>query len=198
MSKSWLVLILPLALVACDPLQPPADFDQPDRIPSYETAVFFDSVNFGLSHGGGFAFSSDGKRLLVNSDRTGVFNAYALHLDDGHFEALIDSDDNAIFAVSWFPHDDRVLLTGDVGGNEHNSVFVVEPDGTLHDLLPPGEYEVAGQQSGLRFEALQADGKAFFLTSTERAPQLADLYRYDAETYEREMVFQNSRELPLV
>ena len=165
-------------------------------IPAYETAVFFDTVNYGLSHGGGHAFSADGTRLLVNSDQTGVFNAYALHLGDGRFEALSDSDDNAIFAVSWFPEDDRVLLTGDVGGNEHNSVFVVEPDGTLHDLLPPGDYEVAGQQSGLRFEAWAADDEHFFLTSTERDPQLADLYRYDAETYERERVFENSRELP--
>ncbi|MFU8878466.1 MAG: alpha/beta fold hydrolase [Wenzhouxiangellaceae bacterium] len=153
-------------------------------------------MTYGLSHGGGHAFSADGSRLLVNSDRTGVFNAWAVDLDSGEFEALSESANNAIFAVSWFPNDDRVLLTGDVGGNEHNSVFVRDPDGTLHDLLPPGDYEVAGQQSGLRFEAWQADGNAFFLTSTERDPQVADLYRYDAETYQREMVFQNSRELP--
>ncbi|MFU8831247.1 MAG: S9 family peptidase [Wenzhouxiangella sp.] len=196
MQKPWLVLMLPLALVACDSPQPAATTDQAERIPAYETAVFFDSVNFGLGHGGGFAFSPDGQRLLINSDRTGVFNSYALHLEEGRFEALSHSDDNAIFAVSWFPQDDRVLLTGDVGGNEHNSVFVVEPDGTLHDLQPAGDHEVAGQQSGLRFEAWQADGTAFFLTSTERDPQLADLYRYDAETYQRELVFQNTRELP--
>jgi len=194
------VAVFAVLLAACgdrEQAEPaPVDAGEDERPAVYDAQVFFETVTYGLSHGGGHAFSADGSRLLVNSDRTGVFNAWTVDLDSGEFEALSDSANNAIFAVSWFPNDDRVLLTGDVGGNEHNSVFVRDPDGTLHDLLPPGDYEVAGQQSGLRFEAWQADGNAFFLTSTERDPQVADLYRYDAETYQREMVFQNSRELP--
>lgn len=201
MTKQWIWPALALiALAACaeDEREPAVDAEPGDGndVVAYDTEVFFDTITYGLSHGGGHAFSADGTRLLIHSDQTGVFNAYALHLDDGRTEPLSDSANNAVFGVSWFPDDDRVLLTGDVGGDEHNSVFVREPDGTLHDLLPEGDYEVAGQQSGLRFEAWQADGEAFFLSSTERDPQLADLYRYDAETYEREMVFENSRDLP--
>lgn len=162
----------------------------------YDADVFFDSVTFRLSPGGGYAFSPDGSQIIVSSDQSGVFNAYALNLETLQMQALSDSKDNSVFAVSWFPNDGRAMLTGDVGGNEHNSVYVREVDGTLTDLMPSGNYEVAGQESGLRFERWRADGKAFFLTSTERDPQVADLYRYDAETYERERVFQNSRELP--
>ena len=201
------VLCALLFLAACDPGEqaPEASVDtekesidaSTDQDPNvYDAEVFFETVTYRLSHGGGHAFSPDGERLLVNSDTTGVFNAYAVSPDGEQFEPLSDSENNAIYAVSWFPDDERVLLTGDVGGNEQNSVFVREPDGTVHDLLPPGDYEVAGQQSGLRFEAWQADGDAFFLTSTERDPQVADLYRYDAESYERERVFRNTRELP--
>jgi len=199
--KRWMTPVALLLLAILPACAEPANEDGPEAAEAapfteYPAEVFFQTVSYGLGHDGGHAFSSDGTRLMVDSDETGVFNAYALDTATGEAEPLSDSDTNAIFGVSWFPHDDRVLLTGDVGGNEHNSVFVREPDGTLHDLLPPGEYEVAGQQSGLRFEAWQDDGTAFFLTSTERDPQLADLYRYDAETYEREMVFQNTRELP--
>lgn len=192
----WLAPLL-LTLAACGQSEQPVPEPTEDAaVTVYDTEVFFDSVTYRLGHGGGHAFSSNGQRLMVNSDETGVFNAYALDLGTGRMEPLSESDDNAISGVSWFPDDDRVLLTGDIGGNEHNSVFVRELDGTLIDLLPPGDYEVAGQQSGLRFESWQADGKAFFLTSTERDPQVADLYRYDAETYARELVFQNSRDLP--
>lgn len=195
MLRNWVLLpATGLLMVACDVEK--SEVDSNAELHSYTTEVFFDSNTYGLAHGGGHAFSADGTRLIINSDQSGVFNAYALYLEDGRTEPLSESEDNSVFGVSWFPDDDRVLLTGDVGGNEHNSVFVREPDGTLHDLLPPGEYEVAGQQSGLRFEAWQDDGEAFFLSSTERDPQIADIYRYDAETYEREMVFQNSRELP--
>ncbi|MCA1777951.1 MAG: hypothetical protein LC637_00800, partial [Xanthomonadaceae bacterium] len=176
--------------------EPPPESKSGRDFTAYDADVFFETVTYRLSQGGGHAFSADGNRLLVNADTTGVFNAWALDIESGAMAPLSQSEDNAIFAVSWFPDDDRVLLTGDVGGNEQNSLFVREPDGTLHDLLPAGDYEVAGQQSGLRFEAWQQDGKAFFATSTERDPQVADLYRYDAKTYERELVFQNSRELP--
>lgn len=171
---------------------------QSDETPAavYDAKVFFDSVTYRLGAAGGHAFSHDGNELIVSSDQSGVFNAYALNIDDKTTQPLSSSDNNAVFAVSWFPHDGRALLTGDVGGNEHNSVYVREADGTLTDLMPPGDYEVAGQGSGLRFERWRADGEAFFLTSTERDPQVADLYRYDAETYERERVFQNSRDLP--
>lgn len=201
-GRYLLLAPLLLALAACGPSENATTGQQADTetgepdVTVYDTGVFFDSVTYRLGHGGGHAFSSDGQRLLVNSDETGVFNAYALDLGNNQMQPLSDSDDNAVSAVSWFPDDDRVLLTGDIGGNEHNSVFVRELDGTLIDLLPPGDYEVAGQESGLRFESWQADGKAFFLTSTERDPQVADLYRYDADTYARKLVFQNSRDLP--
>ena len=174
-----------------------ASCNESDReVISYPADLFFDSITYSLGHSGGFAFSADETRLIISSDQSGVFNAYALHIENGRTEALSESENNSVFAVSWFPNDDRVLLTGDVGGNEQNSVFVRDIDGTLHDLQPPGDYEAVGQQSGLRFEAWQSDGEAFFLSSTERDPQVADIYRYDAGTYEREMVFQNSRELP--
>ncbi|MFU8812555.1 MAG: S9 family peptidase [Balneolaceae bacterium] len=187
-----LLLIVPLLILftACD------NRGDDNEFVSYPADLFFESITYSLGHSGGFAFSADETRLIINSDQSGVFNAYALHLEDGRTEPLSESENNSVFAVSWFPNDDRVLLTGDVGGNEQNSVFVRDPDGTLHNLLPPGEYEIAGQQSGLRFEAWQSNGEAFFLSSTERDPQVADLYRYDAETYEREMVFRNTRERP--
>jgi len=203
MTKRWtgmLAVAGALAMLsgACDRAQQDGSSadDNSQAVPAYDAAVFFDSVTYRLSHGGGHAFSAEGTRLMINSDRSGVFNAYALDLGSGETAPLSESDDNAVFGVSWFPDDDRSLLTGDIGGNEHNSVFLRAPDGELTDLLPPGDYEVAGQQSGLRFEAWQADGNAFFLGDPERDPQLADLYRYDAESYEREMVFQNSRERP--
>ncbi len=160
--------------------------------PRYSAEAFFNTVSYRLAHGNGHAFSADGNRLLVSSDESGVFNAYAMSVADGSREPLTSSQNNAIFAVSWFPEDGRALLTGDVGGNEQNSVFVREEDGRVIDLTPPGDYDIAGAESGLRFLSWRDDGQAFFLTSTERDPEVADLYRYDAATYEREMVFENS------
>jgi len=192
------------AVAACGDAAPP-DFaetaggdtgDAAAAFQSYDAGTFLESDIHRLGHAGGHVFSPDGMQLLVNSDRSGRFTAYALGPGAEQFDRLSDDSRGGLEGVSWFPSDDRVLLTGDSGGNEHNSVFVREADGTVTDLLPPGEYEVAGQESGLRFLSWQNDGAAFFLTSTERDPQVADLYRYNAQTYEREMVFRNSRDQP--
>ncbi|MEX2495058.1 MAG: S9 family peptidase [Woeseia sp.] len=163
-----------------------------EETPRYSAESFFDTVSYRLADSNGHAFSADGSRLLVSSDESGVFNAYSISVTDGSREPLSSSRDNAIFAVSWFPEDGRALLTGDAGGNEQNSVFVREEDGRVIDLTPAGEYDIAGAESGLRFLSWRDDGEAFFLTSTERDPEVADLYRYDASTYERDMLFENS------
>ena len=44
---------------------------------------------------------------------------------------LTDSDTSAVFAVSWFPADNRILYTYDGGGDELNHVIVREIDGTV-------------------------------------------------------------------
>ncbi|MDZ7768810.1 MAG: hypothetical protein U5K38_06935 [Woeseiaceae bacterium] len=122
-GRYLLLAPLLLALAACGPSENATTGQQADTetgepdVTVYDTGVFFDSVTYRLGHGGGHAFSSDGQRLLVNSDETGVFNAYALDLGNNQMQPLSDSDDNAVSAVSWFPDDDRVLLTGDIGGN---------------------------------------------------------------------------------
>ncbi|MDZ7768787.1 MAG: hypothetical protein U5K38_06795 [Woeseiaceae bacterium] len=183
-GRYLLLAPLLLALAACRPSENATTGQQADTetrepdVTVYDTGVFFDSVTYRLGHGGGHAFSSDGQRLLtVSSDETLAYST-----PTPSTWATIKCSRRSVTPTTarfrqrhWFPDDDRVLLTGDIGGNEHNSVFVRELDGTLIDLLPPGDYEVAGQESGLRFESWQADGKAFFLTSTERDPQVAGI-----------------------
>ncbi|GER04200.1 hypothetical protein JCM17846_18820 [Iodidimonas nitroreducens] len=199
--SSWLksLSFLIFATAACGESSVPdraASSDENQAPAHYDAAAFLESDTYLLGHAGGHAFSPDGSRILVNSDRSGVFKAYALGPEAEQFESFGGDALNSLYGVSWFPAGPRILLTGDRGGNKHNSVFVREPDGSLIDLTPPGDYEVAGQESGLRFLGWRNDGTAFYLTSTERDPEVADLYVYDATSYERKMLFKNSRELP--
>ena len=85
---------------------------------------------------GGFAFSADGRQVLVSTDESGVFNARAFDIETGDSAALTESVKDAMFAVSFFPKDDRVLYTFDEGGNELNHLHVRETDGTGRDLTP--------------------------------------------------------------
>lgn len=153
-------------------------------IPTYSAAQFFETTSYGLVAAGGKAFSHDGMSILMNSDKSGVFNAYALPVSGGDPALLTDSTDNAIFGVSWFPEDDRILYTYDSGGNELNHVVVREVDGSYGDLTP-GDDLKAG------FLGWSDDGQSFYLVTTERNQRSFDVYRYRTDGYERELVFEN-------
>ncbi len=156
-------------------------------VPTYTAAQFFETTSYGMSSAGGYAFSPDGDHVLISSDRSGVFNAYALPLAGGDPVALTTSTADATFAVSYFPHDGRVLFTADQGGNELNHVYVRNEDGSVVDLTP-GENLKAG------FLGWSGDGSTFYLTSNARNPQAFDIIAYDATTLESRTLFENSGE----
>ncbi len=78
---------------------------------------------------GGASFSADGRKLLVGSNQTGVFNAFAFPVDGGKPVQLTDSKVSAVQPIGYFPHDERFLYTSDQGGNEQNHLYVRTPDG---------------------------------------------------------------------
>ena len=179
-----------ICLAGCEQQQPVSSTDvvavvAVEEIPKYSAQAFFETTSYGLPGPAGYAFSPDGKAILMSSDASGVFNVYALPLDGSNPEPMTQSTDNAVFAVSWFPADKRILYTYDGGGNELNHVFVRETDGSSRDLTPGDELKAG-------FLAWAKDGQNFYLTSTERDGQNFDVYRYSATDYSREMVFENA------
>ena len=156
----------------------------PVQIPTYSAEAFFKTTSVGLVGSNAHTFSPDGHSLLMSSDESGVFNAYALPVDGGSPEQLTHSTDNAVFAVSWFPADKRILYTYDGGGNELNHVFVQEEDGSSQDLTPGDELKAS-------FLAWSGNGENFYLTTTERNQTSFDIYRYSATDYSRELVYEN-------
>jgi dipeptidyl aminopeptidase/acylaminoacyl peptidase len=160
---------------------PPAAQAQPAR---YSAREFFETTSFGMAASSRNVFSADGRSLLVSSDRSGVFNAFRLPVDGGEPVPVTASTDNATFAISFFPGDDRVLVTSDRGGNELNHVYVRERDGTLRDLTP-------GDRLKAQFLGWSGDGRTFWISTNERNPQMFDVYAYDAASYERRRVFEN-------
>ncbi len=151
---------------------------------TYSAAAFFQTTAFGMAASSGLAFSPDGRQILTSNDSSGVFNAYALSISGGAPTPLTQSTTDATFAVSYFPSDERALVSADSGGNELTHIYVRERDGTLRDLTP-------GENVKADFAGWRGDGGAFWVTSNERDPQVFDLYEYDAATYERRLAYQN-------
>ena len=184
----WLFGSLCLAACGEQMTESPAGSPQsadPESVPRYSARSFYETTSYDLVPSEGRAFSSDGRSLLISSDQSGVYNAWALPLVGTPPRPLTRSGDDAVFAVSWFPDDDRILYTADNGGDELNHVFVREADGRVGDLTPGDELKAS-------FFKWSADGASFFILSTERDQQNFDLYRYAAADYERELLYENT------
>jgi dipeptidyl aminopeptidase/acylaminoacyl peptidase len=135
---------------------------------------------------GGASFSSDEKRVLFSSNRTGIYNVYAVPAAGGAAVQLTDSKTDSTYAVSFFPKDDRFLFTRDQGGNELNHLFVRLVSGTEKDLTP-------GEKLKARFVGWNRAGDAFYVQTNERDARYFDLYRYDAAGYERKLLYQDDK-----
>ncbi|ACA88769.1 S9 family peptidase [Shewanella woodyi] len=147
-------------------------------VQKYDAKTFFETTTYF-----GSSFSADGSYILMGSDQSGIFNLYKMNIKTGQQTALTDFKDTT-YPVSWFPNDDRVLLTQDNGGNELYHLFVRETDGTVKDLTNT-------ENTRANFVNFTNDGAFFYATTNERDPKFMDLYRYDANTYERTLVFEN-------
>jgi dipeptidyl aminopeptidase/acylaminoacyl peptidase len=130
------------------------------------------------------SFSSDEKRILFSSNQTGVYNVYSVPLTGGAPTNLTSSANDTTYAISYFPNDDRFLYTRDQGGNELNHLYVREADGKERDLTP-------GDKLKADFDGWTGDRTAFWVETNERDPKYFDLYRYDAKTCERTLVYKN-------
>ena len=151
-------------------------------VPVYPVEAFFETTSYAIA-GSDQAFFPDGKSLLVTSDETGIFNAYKLDLDTGARTRMTTSTDNANIAIGVLG-DESILYTADGGGDELNHIYLRSPDGTIRDLTP-------GEKTKADFAGWTADGQAFFALTNERDPAYFDLYRYDATTFARTLIFKN-------
>lgn len=182
-SALTLVVAVP-ALAATEPAAPAQAQAASTAATPYTAAQFFETTSFSMANPDGLAFSEGRSHVLISSDQTGVFNAYALPVAGGDPVPLTASTTNATFAQSYFPDGRRILVAADQGGNELTHIYVRETDGTLRDLTP-GDKVKAG------FVGFSDDGQTFWLISNERDASAFDVYAYDATTYERKLVFQN-------
>ncbi len=149
------------------------------KVQQYSIEQFMNTVNvFGGS------FSHDESRLLVSTDETGVFNAYVIDVETGKKTQVTFSEDDAVYALSFLPEDERFLYMSDRGGNEIYNLYVKNENGTEQNLTP-------GDTIRSVFYGWSRDEKSFFYGSNRRDKRFMDVYEMDIETYAGKMIYMN-------
>jgi dipeptidyl aminopeptidase/acylaminoacyl peptidase len=189
LGTSLFALSLSLAACVSDPVET-AETREVREVPRYEAEAFFETTDVRLPGSAGFTWSPDGSKVLMSSNESGVWNAYTLDAASGS-QVQLTANPDTTFAVSFFPDDDRILFTTDPGGSELNKMFVREEDGSTTLLTP-------GAETKASFAGWADDAGSFFIATNERDASVFDLYRYDTEGYDRELMYENPGNLNLV
>ena len=133
----------------------------------------------------GGSFAPDNSKILVSSNETGIFNAYAIPVDGGQPEQLTESTTESVFAASYFPNDERFIYMADQGGNELDHVYVKELDGSVTDITP-------GESLKANFLGWAADDGSFFVSTNERDNRFFDVYEISVDGYDRTLLYQDN------
>ena len=166
------ILILSLVIVSCQK----SDYKEVNK---YTIEQFMNTTWIG-----GSSFSSDESKILYTSDASGIFNAYTIPISGGEAKQITHSDTSSIFAVSFFPNDDRILFRSDKNGNEIHHIYLQNENGTIEDLTP-------GENARSSFYGWSYDNKSFYYGNNKRDPRFTDIYEMDIESFESKLLFQN-------
>ncbi|MGH7596116.1 MAG: alpha/beta fold hydrolase [bacterium] len=175
-SATFIVLLIILAFGSCQK----SDYRP---VKQYTIEQFMNTTKIG-----GSSFSPDEKTILFSSNKTGVFNAYTVPVAGGEPVPLTDSRDNSVFAISFFPNDNRILYSSDIGGNEIDHIYVRHEDGAVRDLTP-------ADTAKAQFYSWSYDDKSFFYGFNQRDKRFMDVYEMDAATFAPAMIYQNDKGL---
>jgi dipeptidyl aminopeptidase/acylaminoacyl peptidase len=132
----------------------------------------------------GGAFSADESKILVTSNKTGIYNAYAIGIEGGSMQPLTRSEKSTIRAQSFFPEDDRLLFLSDHDGNELFHLFVQDTDGNVKDLSPDSTARAL-------FYGWAHDKKSFYMGWNVRDHRYMDLYELDVDNLQPRMLYEN-------
>ncbi|MEB8329492.1 prolyl oligopeptidase family serine peptidase [Flavobacteriaceae bacterium KMM 6897] len=150
-----------------------------DSLKTYSIEQMMDNESI---YGG--SFSPDQTKLLVTSNRSGIYNMYTVAVEGGDLMPVSSSDSSSVSAISYFPKDERMLFNMDNNGDEIDHIFLRNTDGTHKDLTPD-----AGARAS--FYGWAKDKKSFLYTSNKRDKRYTDLYEMDLETFTPVLLYKN-------
>jgi dipeptidyl aminopeptidase/acylaminoacyl peptidase len=163
-------VVLALATTAWYSCKEPAK----EAVKQYTIAQFMDIVQIN-----GGAFSPDESKILINTKETGIFNVYEIDIKSGEKKQLTNSTDDAKYGQSYFPNDDRVVFTGDKGGNEITHIFVRDNNGSVTDIIRDSTAKA-------QFFGWSYNKKLMYYASNSRDKRFFDVYKVNIDEGQKE------------
>ena len=180
MKRIPLLIAIACSIVACQE-QPTVKEPEAKQVAQYTIEQFYKSTNVG-----GGSISSDDKKLLVNSNESGIYNAYEIDIASGQKKALTTSAKESVFGNDYVPGSVAFIYSSDKGGNENDHLFLQKPGGEAKDLTP-------GNKEKASFFGWSRNNKDLYYSSNKRDPRFFDLYKMDTTSWKPSMIYKNDK-----
>ncbi|GHO50194.1 S9 family peptidase [Ktedonospora formicarum] len=137
----------------------------------------------------GASISPDGQRLSFLTDITGVAEAWCVSIDqrgsqEPSWPEQLTFRSERVASATFAPHEDVLLVTGDIGGNERAQLFLLRlDDPRLQALTNKPEVMHA-------FGGWSPDGERIVYGSNERDARFFDVYEMNIRNGERRLLLQ--------
>ncbi len=179
MKKRIVVCLLAVIVWGCKEKETPVEPTVAETMKTYTIEQMMDNEAI---RGG--SFSPDKSRLLVSSNRSGIYNMYTISAQGGEMKPVTASDSSSVFGISYFPEDERMLFRMDGNGDEIYHIYLRDLDGSHRDLTP---YE--GKRAN--FYGWTKNKSSFLFSSNKRDDRYSDLYEIDIRDFSEKLVYTN-------
>lgn len=176
MKKLAFILFCALLLISCSE-------KKPKEVKQYTIDQFYKSTRYI-----GGAFNTDETRLLVSTDKTGIFNVFEINLADSSKKQITQSAVESFFALDYVPGTGKILYDANKGGNEIDHIYLLDEDGTTKDLTP-------GDKAKSGFIGWSKNKKFMYYASNKRDPQFFDIYKMSIADWKPVMLYKNVKGL---
>ncbi len=173
MKQVVVLLIIVLTFLSC------SETEKPKEVKKYSIQQFMENTDIRRN-----SLSFDEKNVLFTSNKTGIYNAYSVNIENKEIKQLTNSEKSAFTSLSYFPNDNRVLIKADNEGDEIYHIFLKEEDGTMKDLTPDSIARAT-------FYVWNHDQKSFLFGSNKRTKRRMDIHEMNIETFESSLVYKN-------
>ncbi|MGB5555245.1 MAG: S9 family peptidase [Flavobacteriaceae bacterium] len=178
--KKLIIPVLAIALIsACKEAPKKTELSIADTMKTYTIEQMMDNEAIG-----GGSFSPDNSKLLISSNRSGIYNMYTVPATGGEMMPITQSDSSSVFGISYFPKDERMLFRMDGNGDEIYHIYLRDTNGSFKDLTPD-------KGARANFYGWTKDKESFLYDSNKRDPRYTDLYEMDLETFTPKMLYKN-------
>jgi len=149
-------------------------------IENYSIDQFYKNTRVGDGY-----FSMNEDKILISSDKSGIFNVYEVSIEKVTHNQITFSNETSFYPRGYVPGSENFIYSADKEGDELSHLFLFDKEQGSLDLTP-------GQREKATFFDWSDDKKSMYYLTNARDSNFFDLYKMDVGIWKPKLIYQNN------